>query len=134
MVLKVSALTMQLSSLLTNASASGKTRILLEGLWNNWGFYFTCADQRVLGSRDMNDILESLSVELNLTDSLPSSSDLTRALEHKLRNRKIPHCRFARFSLLVSSCALSWRRLIKFALKASRPIPRTLAYSIAPAL
>jgi hypothetical protein len=25
-----------------NTSGSGKTRILFEGLWKNWGFYFTC--------------------------------------------------------------------------------------------
>ncbi|KIM25388.1 hypothetical protein M408DRAFT_210132 [Serendipita vermifera MAFF 305830] len=41
-----------------NTSGSGKTRLLLEGLWGNWGFYFTARTQpEGVGSSDLEEVL-----------------------------------------------------------------------------
>ena len=45
-----------------NASGSGKTRILLEGLLKHWGLYLVCAKSRAasVGLRDLPDMIEKL--------------------------------------------------------------------------
>ncbi|KAF5378063.1 hypothetical protein D9615_007518 [Tricholomella constricta] len=45
---------------LVNTSGSGKTRLLLEGLCGNWGFYFTSlVDSSLLGSSDVQNSIRS---------------------------------------------------------------------------
>ncbi|EAU81607.2 hypothetical protein CC1G_02623 [Coprinopsis cinerea okayama7 len=45
---------------LVNTSGSGKTRILLEGLCQNWGFYFTSlVDSSLLGSTDVQNAIST---------------------------------------------------------------------------
>ncbi|KAF9446423.1 hypothetical protein P691DRAFT_627847, partial [Macrolepiota fuliginosa MF-IS2] len=45
---------------LVNTSGSGKTRLLLEGLCDNWGFYFTSiVDSSLLGSSDVQKSIQS---------------------------------------------------------------------------
>ncbi|KAG8813583.1 hypothetical protein FRC18_002395 [Serendipita sp. 400] len=42
---------------LCNTSGSGKTRLLLEGLWHNWGYYFTASNKfDGIGSLDVRSI------------------------------------------------------------------------------
>jgi hypothetical protein len=53
---------------LWNTSGSGKTRLLLEGLWRNWGLYFTARTQADgIGSSDLEDILKILQQPTPLT-------------------------------------------------------------------
>ncbi|KAJ3505936.1 hypothetical protein NLJ89_g7152 [Agrocybe chaxingu] len=45
---------------LVNTSGSGKTRLLLEGLCENWGFYFTSlVDSSLLGSSDIQNSIQT---------------------------------------------------------------------------
>ncbi|KAF8057442.1 hypothetical protein FPV67DRAFT_1527494 [Lyophyllum atratum] len=45
---------------LVNTSGSGKTRLLLEGLCSNWGFYFTSlVDSSLLGSSDVQNSIRT---------------------------------------------------------------------------
>ncbi|KAK0485287.1 hypothetical protein EDD18DRAFT_1467200 [Armillaria luteobubalina] len=61
-----------------NGSASGKTRLLLEGLHENWGFYFTAAiDSSTLGSRDISRMLLSFDMESVFNTILPPKDDPT---------------------------------------------------------
>jgi hypothetical protein len=89
-VANVSGLTAQPSSHLINTSGSGKTRILFEGLVKHWGLYFTCADKQVLGSNDMNFVLQNLPTAMGFTTEL-STTDPCRELKH---NREIARRRF----------------------------------------
>ena len=75
---------------LVNTSGSGKTRLLLEGLCVNWGFYFTSlVDSSLLGSSDVQN-----SIQTHVPDSsrfrrvlpLSSSSGYESAL---ITNREI---------------------------------------------
>ena len=57
---------------LVNTSGSGKTRLLLEGLCVNWGFYFTSlVDSSLLGSSD---------VQNGIQKHVPESSSFRRVL------------------------------------------------------
>jgi hypothetical protein len=48
-----------MSRFICNASGAGKTRLLLEGLHKNWGFYFTARPQPDgVGSSDLEKVLE----------------------------------------------------------------------------
>ncbi|PVF95648.1 hypothetical protein CPB86DRAFT_710796 [Serendipita vermifera] len=50
---------------LCNTSGSGKTRLLLEGLCDNWGFYFTARrDPDKIGSSDVETSIEYLGIKL----------------------------------------------------------------------
>ena len=74
---------LHLSRYLCNTSGSGKTRILLEGLLKNWGFYFTarCHPDGV-GSQDLGTIVDGLAEHLqDLTDSSEK-----RAIEQNTSN------------------------------------------------
>jgi hypothetical protein len=57
----VSILTV-VTRLFINTSGSGKTRILLEGLCRNWGFYFVCTkgSTRSPGSEDLSHTIEKM--------------------------------------------------------------------------
>ena len=61
------------SRFLVNTSGSGKTRILLEGLCNKWGFYFTSTvDSSLLGSSDIQNSIQSyIPYSPNFRDKLP---------------------------------------------------------------
>ncbi|KAK0503728.1 hypothetical protein EDD18DRAFT_1062456, partial [Armillaria luteobubalina] len=64
-------------SFFVNGSVSGKTRLLLEGLHENWGFYFTAAiDSSTLGSRDISRTLLSFDTSVFRT-MLPPKDDPT---------------------------------------------------------
>ncbi|SJL07212.1 uncharacterized protein ARMOST_10555 [Armillaria ostoyae] len=66
------------NSFFANASASGKTRLLLEGLQQNWGLYFTAAvDFSTLGSRDIAITLTSFAVSRAFNGILPPKEDPT---------------------------------------------------------
>jgi hypothetical protein len=58
-----------------NTSGSGKTRLLLEGLWRNWGFYFTARNQpEGVGSSDLEQVLLDLRRRLKkITDENDST-------------------------------------------------------------
>ena len=57
---------------LVNTSGSGKTRLLLEGLCVNWGFYFTSlVDSSLLGSSDVQNSIQT---------HVPDSSSFRRIL------------------------------------------------------
>ena len=59
-------------SFLVNTSGSGKTRLLLEGLCENWGFYFTSlVDSSLLGSSDVQNSIQT---------HVPDSSSFRRVL------------------------------------------------------
>ncbi|KAF5349975.1 hypothetical protein D9756_009205 [Leucocoprinus leucothites] len=61
---------------LVNTSGSGKTRILLEGLCDKWGFYFTSAiDSSLLGSSDIQNSIKSyIPNSPNFRTNLPPSN------------------------------------------------------------
>ncbi|PBK97970.1 hypothetical protein ARMGADRAFT_1136387, partial [Armillaria gallica] len=60
-----------------NVSCSGKTRLLLEGLCLNWGFYYTATvDCFELGSKDMDEALRCLDDQGHFHDVLPSRKNL----------------------------------------------------------
>jgi len=50
-----------ISRFLCNTSGSGKTRLLLEGFWRNWGFYFTARSKpENIGSGDVASVLSEM--------------------------------------------------------------------------
>ncbi|PFH45441.1 hypothetical protein AMATHDRAFT_159722 [Amanita thiersii Skay4041] len=59
---------------LVNTSGSGKTRLLLEGLCQHWGFYFTSlVDSSRLGSHDVQRTIQtSIPRDRNFTATLPT--------------------------------------------------------------
>ncbi|KAK0485286.1 hypothetical protein EDD18DRAFT_1335967 [Armillaria luteobubalina] len=66
------------NSFFVNASASGKTRLLLEGLQQNWGLYFTAAvDFSTLGSRDIATTLTGFEMSKAFNAILPPKEDPT---------------------------------------------------------
>ncbi|KAK0503693.1 hypothetical protein EDD18DRAFT_1326653 [Armillaria luteobubalina] len=66
------------NSFFVNASASGKTRLLLEGLQQNWGLYFTAAvDFSTLGSRDIATTLTGFEMSKAFNRILPPKEDPT---------------------------------------------------------
>ncbi|KAK0449421.1 hypothetical protein EV421DRAFT_1705182 [Armillaria borealis] len=61
-----------------NGSASGKTRLLFEGLHQNWGFYFTATvDTSTLGSKDISTTLIDFEMESVFSRILPPKEDPT---------------------------------------------------------
>ncbi|XP_006457032.1 hypothetical protein AGABI2DRAFT_122906 [Agaricus bisporus var. bisporus H97] len=79
-----------------NTSGSGKTRLLLEGLCQNWGFYFTsCVDSsQPVGSIDVQQRIQDPGSYSPLP--LPSSSNYNEALDN---NRRIASTTFRRVLL-----------------------------------
>ncbi|KAJ6486256.1 hypothetical protein C8R47DRAFT_1129695 [Mycena vitilis] len=76
------------NKLLVNASGTGKTRLLYEGLCLNWGLYFTvCIDTGRLGAGDiMNALAEEFTYDLGFHEELPSSADAPRVLEQNSKH------------------------------------------------
>jgi len=83
-------------SRLINTSGSGKTRVLIEGLRENWGFYLTFSSLDGTGSNDMGFLME-LYTALGFTQTLPSST--TQHSPKLNRNRQMV-------------CDLSWQVLV----------------------
>ncbi|KAG5652567.1 hypothetical protein H0H81_004576 [Sphagnurus paluster] len=85
---------------LVNTSGSGKTRLLLEGLCDNWGFYFTSlVDSSLLGSSDVqNSIRSYIPDSPGFKSTLPTmgSPQYESALT---RNRLNAHRTFSRLFL-----------------------------------
>ncbi|KAI3621029.1 hypothetical protein WG66_013387 [Moniliophthora roreri] len=87
-------------TLLINVSGSGKTRIVLEGLSRNWGFYFVCQDDGTfIGSKDLvNALHDKVPNDPNFTKDLRTvnldfgSEDFKGALKI---NRLIANVRFS---------------------------------------
>ncbi|KAJ3757752.1 hypothetical protein EV360DRAFT_70872 [Lentinula raphanica] len=81
--------------LLLSTSGSGKTRTVLEGLTQHWGFYFLCShDGSGLGSSDLaNMINNGLMDDPNFTVNLSSVEDLILE-DHLLRNRQLARRHF----------------------------------------
>ncbi|KAF5335766.1 hypothetical protein D9611_009667 [Ephemerocybe angulata] len=75
---------------LVNTSGSGKTRLLLEGLCQNWGFYFTSLiDSSLLGSSDVQNAINTrISDSPNFHPHLPPAGSPTYEASLE-RNRKI---------------------------------------------
>ncbi|KAF6752402.1 hypothetical protein DFP72DRAFT_904796, partial [Ephemerocybe angulata] len=78
------------SHFLVNTSGSGKTRLLLEGLCQNWGFYFTSLiDSSLLGSSDVQNAINTrISDSPNFHPHLPPAGSPTYEASLE-RNRKI---------------------------------------------
>jgi hypothetical protein len=67
-------LTYHTTRFLCNTSGSGKTRLLLEGLWRHWGLYFTARTlPESIGSRDLELTFENLKASTRLSP-LPSEN------------------------------------------------------------
>jgi hypothetical protein len=66
-----------------NASGSGKTRMLLEGLCANWGFYFVCSRSTAfsLGSGDLPNVLNKMGIETGF-NPIPAN-------DQQIRNNEI---------------------------------------------
>ena len=75
-----------LCSRLINTSSSGKTRVLIDSLWEHWGFYFTCSNYSWIGSTDMTQLMR-LTTTRGFTETLPSST--TQSSPELGRNRDL---------------------------------------------
>jgi hypothetical protein len=76
-----------MNSFLCNTSGSGKTRLLLEGLWQHWGLYFTANPRpEDLGSRDVELITKELA-EYGRFKAISTEEDL-------VENRRVAIRRF----------------------------------------
>ncbi|KAF8577725.1 hypothetical protein K439DRAFT_1532343 [Ramaria rubella] len=61
-----------------NVSGSGKTRMLLQGLYRTWGFYLVCqVDSNGIGSRDLATAISRLLKMKGWTEPLPKSQRAT---------------------------------------------------------
>ncbi|KAG8828588.1 hypothetical protein FRC17_007494 [Serendipita sp. 399] len=77
---------------LYNTSGSGKTRLLLEGLWENWGLYFTVGHlPEKIGSKDLGRVLKVLKEDELVSLQSYKGVDLEIPLS---RNRKVCKRRF----------------------------------------
>ena len=74
---------------LINTSSSGKIRVLIEGLWERWGFYLTCSSFDGTGSNDMGLLME-LHMARGFTQTLPSST--TQDSSELARNTQMACC------------------------------------------
>ncbi|KNZ78642.1 hypothetical protein J132_11083 [Termitomyces sp. J132] len=110
-------------SVLLNTSGSGKTRLVLEGLCSEWGFYFTCSRRSdEIGSSDIQAIigetgcfeaqqlareLPVLPQEITIETPCEEAKKLKEALQYNVRiaNRCFEAVMVAR--LLVFSCFLN---------------------------
>ena len=86
-------------TIIVNTSGSGKTRLLLEGLCQHWGFYFTSqVDSSLIGSKDLQNAIETISKDPLFNSKLPSYN----TPEHKSvleMNNKIAERMFKRVFL-----------------------------------
>ncbi|KAF8591868.1 hypothetical protein K439DRAFT_1656340 [Ramaria rubella] len=68
-----------------NASGSGKTRVILEGLCVNWGLYFVCqVDSAGMGSSDLSQFMMELDITPGWVRKLPSCEDPAFNDAHRL--------------------------------------------------
>ncbi|KAG6829216.1 hypothetical protein H0H92_005281 [Tricholoma furcatifolium] len=102
------------NTFLVNASASGKTRLLFEGLLQNWGLYFTARTDLFEASALDQTLRYGFEYETEIFSLPPSSSlsfDLTLA-----RNREVAK---RRFSLVLISHLLIFKEFLKVVAKSS---------------
>ncbi|TFK60156.1 hypothetical protein BDN72DRAFT_941109 [Pluteus cervinus] len=76
------------SKFLVNTSGSGKTRLLIEGLSSNWGFYLTAAKQTAVQVLGSIDVMEAIS--LHIPQSTGFTEDPQNLAEH-LREEAFRH-------------------------------------------
>jgi hypothetical protein len=98
---------------LCNTSGSGKTRLLLEGLWRNWGFYFTARTQpEGVGSSDFQTILKDLETVERLVPITPENRARSLAVNEEIVARRFLRILCARvyiFRLFIDSASQSAR-------------------------
>jgi hypothetical protein len=88
--------------MLINTSGSGKTRLLLDGLCRNWGFYFTAIrDSTPIGSDDFRLAMEGLDKSLGYKKATMLMND-PRAMDDikQKTHRRLMELLLARFILL----------------------------------
>ncbi|KAG6847510.1 hypothetical protein H0H93_007661, partial [Arthromyces matolae] len=96
--------------ILLNTSGSGKTRLVLEGLCRQWGFYFTCKrNPDEVGSSDIDSIIrpEGCLERQGLTVELPTHPEVLKTAyraNKDISNRCFSAAMLAR--ILVLSCFL----------------------------
>ncbi|KAF8169869.1 hypothetical protein K438DRAFT_1730060 [Mycena galopus ATCC 62051] len=87
-------------TVLVNASGSGKTRLLFEGLCHNWGLYFLILNIKVvdLGSRDIGRVVENLTRDRHFSKDLSTLADASPKLEynHSIAERRLSEALLAR--------------------------------------
>ncbi|KAJ7587997.1 hypothetical protein C8J56DRAFT_1079729 [Mycena floridula] len=92
---------------LVNASGSGKTRLLYEGLCQNWGFYLTAVrDSSKLVSYDLKTFWIALSSRPTFFDSIPFQPLVNN-------NRRIARIAYRRFSELLLARLLIFRVFVQ---------------------
>ncbi|KIM30016.1 hypothetical protein M408DRAFT_100172 [Serendipita vermifera MAFF 305830] len=95
---------------LCNTSGSGKTRLLFEGLWRNWGFYFTATTRPdVIGSSDLEDILGDLDEQERLMKVTHSNRAKALEVNQEVTSR--------RFLLILYVRILAFRLFLQRALE-----------------
>ena len=75
---------MVLFRLLINASGSGKSRILLEGLCRHWGFYFVVTGSSIVGSSDFYATFSTINLKSTDAFSYPTERRLLQLLLARL--------------------------------------------------
>ncbi|KAG5723002.1 hypothetical protein E4T56_gene17370, partial [Termitomyces sp. T112] len=116
----------KLHSIFLNTSGSGKTRLVLEGLCTEWGFYFTCArkddeigssdimtvisDRGCMARQGLKHNLKILPKDTTILHNSPEASELSEELQHNtmISTRCFHAAMVAR--LLVFSCFLMTAR------------------------
>ena len=90
------------SGALANTSGSGKTRLLLDGLCRNWGFYFVAMpDAAGVGSRTFFNLMKNLdrSLDYDVARTFPDDPDSWCRISKKAYHRLV-QLLLARFLLL----------------------------------
>jgi hypothetical protein len=97
---------------LVNTSGSGKTRLLLEGLCENWGFYFTSLiDSSMLGSSDVQNAIrtrvpDSPTFHPNLPPAGSATYEASLDANRKIANRVFRQIFLARLYIFHSFALL----------------------------
>lgn len=92
---------------LCNTSGSGKTRLLLEGLSRNWGFYLTARTQpEEVGSSDLENVLRDLEWRLeNITDKNLDTALKENEKKVERRFRQLLYARYVCFRVFLECAA-----------------------------
>ncbi|KAJ7141999.1 hypothetical protein C8R46DRAFT_1360977 [Mycena filopes] len=81
-------------TVLVNTSGSGKTRLLFEGLYHEWGMYFTTVqDSSRLGSSDILNLIDELSSDAKFSPDL--SDNPADSINEVASNRRQIRLRFS---------------------------------------
>jgi hypothetical protein len=94
---RIMPLTSRTTRFLCNTSGSGKTRLLLEGLWRHWGLYFTARTlPESIGSRDLELTFENLKVSTRLSPLPSENPDMTLKANREVTVRSCLRVLYAR--------------------------------------